>query len=286
VEGFEARFQVFDSRWQSQREEAVVTEQQPTPPVWDAKPALKFDWRPQVLVRFSWMIASIFAVEMIVFALSVLPAALFWQLFSSRAYPAALVRVIVLSMAFVPAYLIFAFALMVLSAFSTRVTGWRTPANAELTIPALEWPLLDWARYMVSVHVVRLFAGAVFRATPIWTFYLRLNGARLGKGVYVNSLKVNDHNMLEFDDYVVIGDDVHLSGHTVERGLVKTAPVRLGRNTTIGLGSVVGIGVEIGPNCQVGSLSLVPKYARLDANATYVGTPVRRLDRQRTSSPL
>ena len=210
-----------------------------------------------------------------------MPGALFWEIFSLQDYPYLLVRTIVLSMAFVPAYGLFAFTLMVLSALSTRWLGWRTPANVEMPIRRLEWPLLRWVRYMVSVHVVRLFAGSVFRATPLWTFYLRLNGARLGQGVYVNSLAVNDHNLLEFGDGVVIGDGVHLSGHTVERGIVKTAPVRLGDRVTIGLGTVVGIGVEAGPGCQVGSLSFVPKHTKLKANTTYVGTPVRELRLER-----
>jgi acetyltransferase-like isoleucine patch superfamily enzyme len=166
---------------------------------------------------------------------------------------------------------------MVFSALSTRWLGWRTPENAEMSIKALEWPLLHWVRYMVSVHVVRLFAGSVFRATPVWTFYLRLNGARLGRGVYVNSLAVNDHNLLDFGNRVVIGDGVHLSGHTVEDGTVKTAPVRLGDNVTIGLGSVVGIGVEAGARCNVGALSLVPKFGRLKPHTTYVGAPVREI---------
>ncbi|MBI2833044.1 MAG: hypothetical protein HYX76_01285 [Acidobacteria bacterium] len=247
---------------------------------------MRFDWRPWALGRVVWALGSVLVLECVVFGLSVLPAALFWTLFFERDYPNRPVAIVVLSMAFVPTYVIFAFALMVLSAWSTGVTGWRTPRDAELPIAGLSWPLLNWARYMISVHVVRLFAGAVFRATPIWTFYLRLNGAHLGKGVYVNSLAVNDHNMLEFDDYVVIGDDVHLSGHTVERGYVKTATVRLGRNVTIGLGSVVGIGVQAGPGCQVGALSLVPKFARLEAGTTYVGTPVRRLERKRDPSPV
>jgi acetyltransferase-like isoleucine patch superfamily enzyme len=226
------------------------------------------------------MIVSSFLVEMIVFGLSVLPDFLFWQFFANLSYPAAILRIVVLGMALVPAYLIFAFALMVLSAFSTRILGWRTPADAQLPLAALEWPLLDWGRYMISVHVVRLFAGTAFRATPIWTFYLRINGARVGRSVYVNSLKVNDHNLLQFDDYVAIGDDVHLSGHTFERGVLKTARVCLGRNTTVGLGSVIGIGVETGPNCQIGALSLVPKFARLDADTIYVGTPVRPLEKR------
>jgi acetyltransferase-like isoleucine patch superfamily enzyme len=95
--------------------------------------------------------------------------------------------------------------------------------------------------------------------------------------VYVGSLALSDYNLLEFGDDVVIGADVHLSGHTVEGGIVKTAGVRLGRGVTIGLGSVIDIGVQIGDGCQVGALSLVPKGATLQAGAVYVGRPVRRV---------
>ena len=129
-----------------------------------------------------------------------------------------------------------------------------------------------------------LGAGSVFRATPLWTFYLRLNGARLGRGVYVNSLAVNDHDLLDFGNNVVIGDGVHLSGHTVEQGIVKTASVRLGDSVTIGLGSVVGIGVDAGPRCNVGALSLVPKFSRLTADTTDVGAPVREMRRNEDHS--
>lgn len=242
-------------------------------------PNVSFDWRPQAILRVAWTMLSAAFVESLILALSILPAALFWRMFAAQPYPAELVRITVLSLVFVPAYVIFAVILMASSALAMRLTGWRTPRDAELSIAALEWPLLDWARYMMSVHIVRVFAGSVFRATPIWTFYLRLNGARLGKGVYVNSLAVNDHNLLEFDDYVIIGDGVHLSGHTVEHGMVRTAPVRLGHGVMIGLGSVVGIGVEAGPGCQVGALSLVPKFTKLDAHSVYVGTPVHKLER-------
>jgi acetyltransferase-like isoleucine patch superfamily enzyme len=228
-------------------------------------------------LRVTWTLVSIFIVECLVFGVAMLPGALFWQAFSLQTYPYVLVRIIVLGAAFVPAYGLFAVSLMVLSALSTRWLGWRTPARSEMRITALEWPLLNWVRYMVSVHIVRLFAGSVFRATPLWTFYLRLNGARLGRGVYINSLAVNDHNLLEFGDRVVIGDGVHLSGHTVEGGVVRTSAIRLGDEVTIGLGTVIGIGVEAGARCQVGALSLVPKFSRLTSDTTYVGAPVRAL---------
>ena len=81
---------------------------------------------------------------------------------------------------------------------------------------------------MISTHVVRVLVGTFFRASPLWTLYMRWNGARIGRGVYINSLSISDHNMLEFGDGVVIGESVHLSGHTVEGGVVKTGHVRLG----------------------------------------------------------
>jgi hypothetical protein len=49
---------------------------------------------------------------------------------------------------------------------------------------------------------------------------------------------------------------------------------------TVGLCSVVGIGVVAGPRCQIGPLSLVPKYAKLEGDATYFGAPVARIGRR------
>jgi acetyltransferase-like isoleucine patch superfamily enzyme len=85
--------------------------------------------------------------------------------------------------------------------------------------------------------------------------------------------------MLEFDDGVVIGENVHLSGHTVERGVVKTGRVRLGRGVTVGVGSMIGIGVEAGAGCQIGALSVVPKNTRLDPGAIYAGVPARKIEK-------
>jgi acetyltransferase-like isoleucine patch superfamily enzyme len=139
---------------------------------------------------------------------------------------------------------------------------------------------MRWVRYAISIHLVRIFAGPLFRSTPLWTSYMRLNGARMGRRVYVNSLAVTDHNLLNFGDDVVIGGGVHLSGHTVEKGVLKTAPVRLGNKVTIGVGSVIDIGVEAGAGCQVGALAFVPKFSKLDAGSVYVGIPVRKLEQR------
>ena len=232
----------------------------------------------QTLWRTAWVVISVCCVQGLVCGLSILPVLKIWSALIERTESSPVGRLVVFSFAVAPSYVLFAMLLMAFSGLSTRVTGWRTPVRAEMRIADLEWPLLNWVRYMVAIHLVRFFAGSMFRGSPIWTAYLRWNGARLGRRVYVNSLAVSDHNLLEFGDDVVIGQDVHLSGHTVEHGMVKTGVVRLGHRVTIGLGTVVNIDVDIGADTQVGALSLVPKHTTLAPGAIYAGIPVKHLE--------
>lgn len=235
---------------------------------------------PAQTARVVWTVISIFIVQSLVFGLAVLPAFLFWTWTLEWAIPdLPLLRPVIVATTLVPAYLVFAVALVALSAGSTRLFGWRTPAEGAWKLRDLEWPLLNWSRYMISTHIVRVLVGTLFRASPIWTLYLRWNGAAIGRGVYINSLSISDHNMLEFGDGVVIGENVHLSGHTVEGGMVKTGRVRLARFVTVGLGSMVGIGVEAGEKCQIGALSVVPKNSKLEGSAIYAGVPVRKIEK-------
>jgi acetyltransferase-like isoleucine patch superfamily enzyme len=234
-------------------------------------------WTGAAGARFAWTLVSAFLVESLILGLAALPAALFWQWHLGWELGPQWIRIVVLAMSLVPAYGVFCLALMALSASAMRLLGWRPQPNAHMRISDLDWALADWARYGIANHVVRIFAGALLRSTPIWVWYMRMNGAHIGRRVWVNSLDVTEHCLLELGDDVVIGAGVHLSGHTVERGVVITAPVRLGPGTTVGVSTHVEIDVETGPNCQIGSLSMVPKGSRLEGHATWVGCPVHRL---------
>lgn len=223
----------------------------------------------------TWTIITILVVESLTLGLAALPAILAWDWVYRRVWDRWPWPQLFVAMSMVPAYAIFAVALAAGSALGARLLGWRTPPPGAWTLDAMEWPVLRWACYMASIHVVRVFVGSVFRSSLLWTSYLRWNGARIGRGVYVNSLSISDHNMLEFGDGVIIGEGVHLSGHTVEAGTLKTGHVRLGPSVTVGLESVVGIGVTAGAHCQIAAMSVVPKHTTLEAGAVYAGAPVR-----------
>jgi serine acetyltransferase len=229
-----------------------------------------------LVLRLAWTVVSIVVVQTIVCGVAMVPVVALWAFVASRPV-SILTRLLLFSVIAIPSYVAFALALMIVSPLATWVTRTRTPANLELRIADMSWPLMTWARYMVAIHIVRVFAGTLFRGSPLWTTYLRLNGARLGRGVYINTVHISDHNLLDFGDQVIIGSEVHVSGHTVEGGVVKTGPVRLGNQVTVGLGTTIEIGVVAGDRCQIGALSFVPKHSALDAGAVYVGSPVRRL---------
>ena len=227
--------------------------------------------------RIGCTVAIVSVVQTTTFGLAVLPVFALWGWLAAATSGDSMLRLVTFSLAAGPSYMLFAVGLMFFSAIAARATGARTPSQVELRIADMGWPLMHWARYMVSTHVVRVFAGTLFRGSPVWTWYLRLNGARLGRRVYVNTTFISDHNLLEFGDDVVIGADVHLSGHTVERGVLKTGQVRLGRGVTIGIDTVVDIDVECGDRSQVAAMSFVPKHSKLESGALYGGIPIRKI---------
>lgn len=233
--------------------------------------------RMALAARFAWTAISCFIVVSVIVGLASLPATLFYRWHLSLGVSPEPLRLFLLAAAALPAYLLFALLFMWLSAEASRLLGWRPSHRAELTINDLPPELLDWARYSIMNHLVHVVAGIVFRSTPVWVWYMRRNGARIGRHVWINSLQVGDDCLLDLGDNVVIGAGVHLSAHTVENGRVLLAPVTLGRGTTVGVGAHIGIGVETGEGTQIGAMSVVPKHARLEPHTTYVGIPARPL---------
>lgn len=229
-------------------------------------------------MRFLWAVFSYTIVQSLLLGVAVAPGALLYAWSTPYLPHAVWLRVVVLAVGTLPIYLLSALTLVLVTPVAIRLLGWRTPAGQVMPIAEYGWPVLNWARRGMCTHAVRLLVGTPFRGTPLWGLFVRLNGARVGRDVWINSVAIIDHDLLSFGDGSVIGHDVHLSGHTVEDGCVKTGTVRVGRGVTIGVGSVIGIDVEIGDNVRIGALSFVPKHARLEANATYAGIPVHRID--------
>lgn len=89
--------------------------------------------------------------------------------------------------------------------------------------------------------------------------------SRIGKGCIINTSASLDHDNV-IEDYVHISPGVNTAGS-----------VGIGKGTWLGIGSVVSNNVNICSGCKVGAGAVVVKD--ITEPGTYVGVPVRRVDR-------
>lgn len=228
--------------------------------------------------RFVGASTLLFISQSIIFGLAVLPALVFWQFVreSTRGFPFfdPFGWYAVVAMSLIPAYLIFSLTLMFASAGFNRLMGWRTE-QGEYPIHNYDWKVVRWACYNASISVVRIFCGEPMRVTPFWTLYLRANGAKIGPGVFVNTARLNDHNLLILEERSIVGGDAKLIAHVAEKGMIKAQPVILRKRAIVGVNSVIGPGVEIGEGSAVGAMSFVPKGTKIPPNQAWGGVPAR-----------
>lgn len=216
--------------------------------------------------------------QSLIFGISTLPPLLFWQFITTTTHGFPFFdpygRYVLVAMSLIPAYVIFAASLMFLSAGWNRLARWRTEPG-EHEIHTYSWSVIRWASYNASINIVRVFCGEIMRSTPLWTYYLKANGAKIGDGVYVNTARLFDHNLLVLEDKAVVGGDAKLIAHLAESGFIKAQPVILRKRAVVGVNSVVGPGVVIGERSAVGAMSFVPKGTIIPDREVWGGVPAR-----------
>lgn len=150
--------------------------------------------------------------------------------------------------------------------FRIRKPEGRYPLRSFITI--------QWAFSLVFHRVAQMFLKQVVPSF-LANLYYRMMGAKIGKGVQLNSENINDASMLIFGDGVVVGGGATINGHLVESGEIVLAPVRVGNGALIGGGSIVQPGCTIGDGAVIGSRAVVPKWTKVPAGEVWAGIPAR-----------
>ncbi len=132
-----------------------------------------------------------------------------------------------------------------------------------------------WAvRQLLRFNPVVLFAGS-----PLYSAYLRLLGARIGRRVLVATpLMPVCTDLLSIGDDSVIGRHVLLNGYRVEAGRVRTGTVTIGRGCFIGESTVVDIDTAMGDGSQLGHSSALLPGQRVAAGQRAHGSPAQPTD--------
>jgi len=107
--------------------------------------------------------------------------------------------------------------------------------------------------------------------TPFANVLLRLQGAKLGRNVQINSKTIADVSLLEIGDNTVIGGRATVICHAVERSKLKLRKVKIGKNVTVGLNAVILPGCEIGDNALIGVSAVLLKNTKVGQGSVYFG---------------
>jgi non-ribosomal peptide synthetase-like protein len=177
------------------------------------------------------------------------------------------------------------------------------PALLLLSI-AVKWLLLGrirpgrhplWGWYYLRFWFVRAVTHLApvhyLAGTPLINFYYRLMGAKIGRDVFISSIGGRRSSGLTTFDTVTVGDgtsigtDSSFDGSSVEGGMLRIAPVTIGRDCWIGNRSSIGSDAVLEDGAGLADLSMLPEGARIPAGELWRGSPAAPAGRLEPETP-
>ncbi|KUN00929.1 amino acid adenylation protein [Streptomyces yokosukanensis] len=139
------------------------------------------------------------------------------------------------------------------------------------------WSSFVWrnelADTFVEVLAVPWLAGAV-PGTPVMTAWLRGLGARIGKGVWVESYWLPETDLVTLEDAATVNRGCVLQTHLFHDRILRTDTVVLREGATLGPGGIVLPGSTIGARTTLGPASLVMAAESVPDDTRWLGNPI------------
>lgn len=111
------------------------------------------------------------------------------------------------------------------------------------------------------------------RGTPFLPWFLKLFGAKYGKGVWLDSTDITEFDCIDVGDYCTINAHSALQTHLYEDRVMKVGRVKLGKGVCVGAGATVLYDTHVGDYAQVGLLTVIMKGENLPAHTRWEGAP-------------
>src|SRR3989338_6058089 len=233
-------------------------------------------------MRFEVWIIFLHLLAIVVLGLSLFPMVYFfyavWQFMG--VYPVWL-KILSFSFSIAFGYFMFGTTLIFTCVLTKNLLGFKI-APGLYTIHSKE--CLKWMGYNSMILLANSAFLDILRISPFQTLFYRLMGAKVGRGVNINTAGLADLSMLEIGENVLIGGGVALICHASDRGFLRLAPTRIGNNVSIGLGSVIMPDCEIGDGASITPCSYLPKGTKIPSKGVWGGNPVRDLRAEKRTS--
>ncbi len=133
-----------------------------------------------------------------------------------------------------------------------------------------------YLRFWIAKTAIRTSPMIAFVGTPFYNYYLRLLGARIGKGTLIFAPAPVCTDLISIGDNTLVRQDSIFNGYTVHRGWVRTGSVHIGDQAYIGEQTVLDINTVIGNSTQLGNSSCLQEGQQVPDGEIWHGTPARK----------
>jgi non-ribosomal peptide synthetase-like protein len=131
-------------------------------------------------------------------------------------------------------------------------------------------------RWWLVTRIHRVSGASFLAGTPLMAIYLRLMGAKIGKGVIINTPHISCFDLLEIGHDSAVGFEAQLNGYRVENGLLKIGTIKIGKECFTGIQSSIGLNCTMKDNASLDDLSLLTDNDTMQQNESRYGSPSRK----------
>jgi len=135
---------------------------------------------------------------------------------------------------------------------------------------------LGYLRFWLVKLLVRRNPLAFFVGSPLYVLYLRMLGARIGRGVVILSPTVPVcTDLLTIGDGTIINKDSVFNCYRAQGGMIQTGTVTLGRDVFVGEATVLDVQTWMGDGSQLGHTSSLHAGQFVPAGQSWHGSPAQ-----------
>ena len=138
---------------------------------------------------------------------------------------------------------------------------------------------LAYLRFWIVKTLVQRNPIVLFTGSPLFTFYLRTLGAKVGRGVVIFSTHVPIcTDLLTIGDGTVIQKDSFINGYRAHAGFIQVGAITIGKNAVISESTVIDIDTSMGDGTQLGRASSLHAGQAVPDGERWHGSPAQRTD--------
>ena len=138
---------------------------------------------------------------------------------------------------------------------------------------------LAYLRFWIVKTLVQRNPIVLFTGSPLFTFYLRTLGAKVGRGVVIFSTHVPIcTDLLTIGDGTVIQKDSFINGYRAQAGFIQVGSITIGKNAVISESTVIDIDTSMGDGTQLGRASSLHAGQAVPDGERWHGSPAQRTE--------